>query len=116
MFRELTAGLRNCAILCLGLLPVTLVAGALRISDSNSVIIYFDSPDGELIGSPNPYEIGSSSPLSPLKVNEPYCSFFDNRSPREETELGNCTWYRDVSRSDAFKVLSGHLCRLKLFI
>ena len=59
---------------------------------------YFDGlEDSLLLGAANPYEAGTSAMLAPLKVKEPFCSFFDNRSPQIQPDLQNCTWYRDVS-------------------
>ena len=30
-----------------------------------------------------------------VEAEQPYCSFFNNRAPRPQPTLNNCTWYRD---------------------
>ncbi|OQV24577.1 hypothetical protein BV898_01637 [Hypsibius exemplaris] len=65
-------------------------------ASGGDAVEYFDGLE-ETLGSSNPYEHGSSSPLAPLKVNQEFCPFFENRSPQSQPDLRNCTWYREKS-------------------
>lgn len=56
---------------------------------------YYDADDKQ--SQIMPYSIGTTHLFAPLKVDQPFCSFFDNRSPQMQKDLRNCTWYREVS-------------------
>ncbi|XP_055330130.1 uncharacterized protein LOC129582607 [Paramacrobiotus metropolitanus] len=53
---------------------------------------YYDNDKAETI---NPYKFGFTHLFAPLKVDKPFCPFFDNRSPQRQPGLRNCTWYRE---------------------
>ncbi|GAU94105.1 hypothetical protein RvY_05936-1 [Ramazzottius varieornatus] len=84
----------------LGLFKITEVSapGPANSVDSGGVEYYDGDEIDEKAGHQvDPYAPGSSVPLAPLRVTQPFCSFFDNRSPQMQPDLRNCTWYRERS-------------------
>lgn len=71
--------------------------GYVLVGSGNVDLEYYDSGDGDdKLEAMNPYDYGSNTLFARLRVKEPFCSFFDNRSPQTQPDLRNCTWYREV--------------------
>ena len=97
VFLFLRCALITIAILGPFVIPKVQAPGSNNPVDSGGVEYYDGDEIDEKAGHQvDPYASGTSVPLAPLRVTQPFCSFFDNRSPQVQPDLRNCTWYREV--------------------